>query len=206
MTQPSEARDSQLSSSQRILERAISVIEASGEVAIRTNPIAFECGVTPPILYRAFGSREGLVIAAQAERYRRSSAEAADYLFQYISQSTSQESLRENVARTLDFIFSNDRAASRRLRAEVIGSSISRPALRDEVRKIDNEYSVKIAEAYQLAVNNGWIPSDKDLVPVIRWAQGLINARVLIDDTDDPVISAEWNRLSKDAILRAVFD
>lgn len=207
MTQHVESSETQLSSSQRILQRAIDVIEASGEAAIRTNLIAFECGVTPPILYRAFGNREGLIIAAQAERYRRSSAEATEYLFSYISQSTSRESLRDNVSRSLDYIFSNNRSASRRLRAEVIGSSISRPALREAVHRIDREYSVQIAEAYRIAKENGWIPAEKDLVSVVNWAQGLINSRIVIDDQDDssPAVKM-WDQLSKDAILRAVFD
>ena len=196
----------QLSSAQRILERAIDVIETSGEAAIRTNPIAFECGVTPPILYRAFGSREGLIIAAQAERYRRSSEEAAEYLFEYVRQATSRESLKENVAKTLDFIFSDARTNSRRLRVEVIGSSMSRPELRQHVRAIDEDYSKRIAEAYDSAVSKGWISPDRDLVSIVRWAQGIINARIMVDDIDDPRVAAEWDRLSKEAILRAVFD
>ena len=130
------AETSELSSVQRILERTIQVIEESGEAAIRTNPIAFECGVTPPILYRAFASREGLIIAAQAERYRRSTEVSAKYLYDSIARADSRESLIANVSSLLDFVFSKDRAENRRLRVEVIGSSVSRPQLRELIAGI----------------------------------------------------------------------
>jgi AcrR family transcriptional regulator len=93
----------------RILERAIEVIEAGGEVAIRTNVIAEECGVTAPILYRAFGNREGLVVAAQAERYRRASEVAVAYLVERVTSAGSRAELRDNIIEALDFITSPER-------------------------------------------------------------------------------------------------
>lgn len=201
-----ENAQSELTSTQRILERAIQVIEESGEAAIRTNPIAFECGVTPPILYRAFGSREGLIIAAQAERYRRSTTESFEILKRYIDEATSRDTLLQNIADTLDFIFSDGRAANRRLRAEVIGSSVSRPALREELSRVDREYAALIVEAYQKAIHNGWISSTKNLEVIALWAQGLINARYLFDNHLDSDYGKSWNELTRRAILDAIFN
>ena len=195
-----------LTSSERILERAIQVIEESGEAAIRTNPIAFECGVTPPILYRAFKSREGLIVAAQAERYRRSSAESAKYLCDSIIKATSREDLIARVTRMLDFIFSKERAANRRLRVEVIGSSVSRPELRELIAGIDKEYAVTIALAYQSAVDRGWMSSDKNLEAIALWAQGLVNNRYMPDEMASPEDSVAWDELTRTAILSALFD
>lgn len=206
MSSKVENEQSELTSSQRILERAIQVIEESGEAAIRTNPIAFECGVTPPILYRAFGSREGLIIAAQAERYRRSTSESFEFLKRYIDEATSRDTLRQNISDTLDFIFSDGRAANRRLRAEVIGSSVSRPALREELLRVDREYATLIVEAYQKAFHNGWISSTKNHDVIALWAQGLINSRYLFDEDGDVARGAAWNELTRRAILDAIFD
>ncbi len=195
----------ELSSYERILERAIEVIEKSGEVGIRTNPIAIECGVTPPILYRAFGNREGLIVAAQAERYRRSSLEASEHLFRYIAEADSRESLRANFSRALDLIFGDERAVNRRLRAEVLGSSISRPALREQIRNIDRDYAGAVATAYAPAVDRGWISADKNLFAIALWGQGIINMRVMVDDTDNEPLRAEWDRMAKHAILHEIF-
>jgi AcrR family transcriptional regulator len=201
---PAEISD--LSSTQRILERAIQVIEQSGEAAIRTNPIAFECGVTPPILYRAFTSREGLIIAAQAERYRRSTEVSAKYLYDSIARAESRESLIANVSSLLDFVFSKDRAENRRLRVEVIGSSVSRPQLRELIASIDLEYSVSIALAYQPAVEKGWMSSGKNLEVIALWAQGLLNTRYMVDAAASSEDANTWNELTRQSILAALFD
>jgi len=201
-----EAIDGELTSVQRILERTIQVIETAGEAAIRTNPIAFECGVTPPILYRAYGSREGLIIAAQAERYRRSTEVAMSYLFRYIDDANSREQLRENISTSLDFIFSEQRSENRRLRADVIGSSMSRPELREHLIRIDKDYAAAIEERYQPAVESGWLAADRDYAVVALWAQGIINARVMVDTGAGTETLKAWDDLSKRAILSAIFD
>ncbi len=189
----------------RILERTIEVIEAGGEVAIRTNTIAEQCGVTAPILYRAFTNREGLIVAAQAERYRRASAVSVDYLLDRIKRSTSRDELRANVAETLDFIVSPERSRYRRLRAEVIGSAVSRPALAAEVQRIDREYAGAIAAAYAPAIERGWLAPGVDMAAVALWVQGMVNSRTQIEFGADDEVARHWDGLMKAAALRAIF-
>lgn len=190
---------------ERILERAIEVIEAGGEVAIRTNTIAGECGVTAPILYRAYTNREGLVVAAQAERYRRASAAAVEFLLDRIGRASSREELRANITETMDFIMSPARARNRRLRSEVIGSAVSRPGLAAEVSRIDREYSVAIASVYAPAIERGWIPPGTDLAAVALWIQGMVNGRTQIEFGADGDVGRAWNDLTRSAVLRAIF-
>jgi AcrR family transcriptional regulator len=189
----------------RILERAIEVIESGGEVAIRTNTIAVECGVTAPILYRAFTNREGLVVAAQAERYRRASNIAVAYLSDRVAVASSRNDLRARVAEALDFIMSPARSQSRRLRAEVIGSAVSRPALAAEVRRVDREYSEVIAGTFVPAVDRGWVAPGVDIAAVALWVQGLVNGRTQIEFGADAEVTRKWDNLTREAVLRAIF-
>jgi AcrR family transcriptional regulator len=157
-------------------------------------------------LYRAFGNREGLIIAAQAERYRRSTEAALLYLFRYIDEANSREQLRENISTSLDFIFSEQRSENRRLRADVIGSSMSRPELREHLIRIDKAYAAAIVERYQPAVEKGWLSREKDHAVIALWAQGVINARVMVDKGASAETLTAWDELSKRAILSAIFD
>jgi AcrR family transcriptional regulator len=192
-------------STQRILERAIEVIDEAGEAAIRTNPIAAECGVTPPILYRAFKSREGLVIAAQAERYKRSTEAAAFMLIDLIHSATSPDDLKGKISQALDYIFSDIRRGPREIRTSVIGSAVSRPELRAEIVKIDTWYMTQIADAYEEAIAKGWVDTAIKLQAIVLWAQGLTNSRAMVEFADDKSIADAWNVLSKKAILSAIF-
>ena len=189
----------------KIIERAIAVREKDGEAGIRTNTIAADCGCTAPTLYREFQSREGLIIAAQAERYKRSSQETVTALVRQITIATTREELYDNVSISLDHIFSITRAKYRRLRADVIGSAVSRPELRQEIVRVDTEYSRAIAAAFRPAVEAGWMSPTVNLEVIAFWAQGLVNSRVAIEFDSQSAYATAWDELTKKAILREIF-
>ena len=194
-----------LTAPERILERTIQIIEELGEAGIRTNPIAVECGVTPPILYRAFHSREGLIIAAQSERYRRATELAAEVLYERIASAKSRKELVTNISEFLDFVFLPDRTGARRLRAEVIGSAISRPELQEAIVKIDSAYGQTMAEAIQPAIDKGWVSPHVDMVDLMRWALSVVNSRISIEFDGNHQLGETWNSLTKSAIMTSVF-
>lgn len=189
----------------RILERAIEVIEANGEVAIRTNIIANECGVTPPILYRAFGSREGLVIAAQAERFHRSNVGARNNFSRMITGATDRDDLFSRFTGFLEFLFNDSREYLRGLRAEVVGSAVSRPALRAIINALDDETIADYADQLQRPLELGWIEPKGGLVNISRIAGGIVAARLVIENRLAPDVVAEWDALATEMILRAIF-
>lgn len=190
---------------QRILQRAIEVIEESGEAGIRTNPIAAECGVTPPILYRAFKSREGLIIAAQSERYRRASEVAAEFLCERIESGRTKDELVQNFSSALDYVFADQRTAARLLRTEVIGSAVSRPELREKIVEIDRAYANQIAASLTFAYEQGWIRADVNLEAVTMWGLALVNSRLSIEFDGRSDMKSAWNQFSKRAIIDALF-
>lgn len=206
-TEQTKTKTSHVPSSQRILERAIEVIEKCGEVGIRTNIIANECGVSPPILYRAFGSREGLIIAAQVERYRRSIARITERLVSRIESSNSREELYTSISESLDGMFSTERIPMRHLRAQVLGSAVSRPELQIAIDAINKEFAQSIAQSYQRALENEWVSPEKPLDHIALWIIGMINSRITIEQgaTKDDALGQSWNELTKRHALEAIF-
>ena len=161
--------------------------------------------MTPPILYRAFHSREGLIIAAQSERYRRATELAAEVLYERIASAKSRKELVTNISEFLDFVFLPDRTGARRLRAEVIGSAISRPELQEAIVKIDSAYGQTLAEAFQPAIDQGWISPHGDLVDLMRWALSVVNSRISIEFDGNHQLGETWNSLTKSAIMTSIF-
>lgn len=170
----------QLTSVERILERAIEVIEHGGEVAIRTNTIAKECGVTPPILYRAFDSREGLIIAAQAERYRRTMSDIVTDVVAAFQRASTRESTVAAVRGIVEYAMSGARINSRRLRMEVMGSAVSRPDLAAKIVEADREAIGKIVDSMSPAQRAGWFAPDVNVAAVVYWVFGMTNGRLAI--------------------------
>ena len=114
---------------QKILDEAIRIIEANGEAGLRVHDIEVAVDVTPPSIYHFFGSRDGLVSAAQAERLVRSFAEFNAVSDSILSGVSSRAELREAVRNILTMIYDPSRSLPRQQRLFALGSAEGRPEL-----------------------------------------------------------------------------
>lgn len=78
----------------RILSLAVAVIDAGGEAALRVSDIVARAGVSQPVLYYHFKNRDGLVIAAQVERYTRQTRADIAAIGRAVERCESAEDLR----------------------------------------------------------------------------------------------------------------
>lgn len=189
----------------KILERAIEVIAEGGETAIRTNPIAYECGTTPPVLYRAFGSREGLVIAAQSERYRRSIADIIEFLAARFEVTTSSEDLKRSLRLAVNAAFDPARSNARQVRAEVLGAAVSRPELRAAVVAVDRTLISRLEASLAHGVAAGWLVGGPRLRAVLMWSMGATNGRLNVEFDPEADYSREWNDVAREGFVHALF-
>ena len=191
---------------QRLLAEAVRVIEADGEVAIRIRDVAAACGVTSPIVYKAFGSREGLIVAAQTERYIRSWRETASDVPGAIATATTVDELKDVVAQVIRRILGPDRYIHRRIRHEVLGSLVHSPPLEravvEQLRLMRNAF----ADAFRSVQQRGLIRQDIDVATVFMWYIGQIEGRFMIEIDPEGVDQEAWNKIFIEAIFFSLFD
>jgi AcrR family transcriptional regulator len=187
-------------SAQRLLSRAIEIIQEKGEAAVRVWDIAEDCGVTAPTIYRSFGNREGLVIAAQAERYRRAMALGEQLEAFGLAAATSEEEFRERVAALEDLVLSRQRENFRRVRLSVLGSAIARPDLLAAVVAVDLETAEIIARDLEPAQRNGWIREDLDLLAFSAWYISTVTGRATIEFPGADINADAWDDLTRTAL------
>ena len=193
--------EDELDTRERLLRAAIEVIATSGERAIRVREIAAAAGVTEPSLYHFFGSREGLIIAAQATRYREEQIEGLDRFVAAVESAKSLEDFVAAIATTLTWAFRSERRQVRATRIDVFGSAQSRPQLATELAAAQQQASSALANVLRLAQARGWIPDDRDCGILATWILGQISSRVFIEIDPELAGSTEWNDLSLTAVL-----
>lgn len=194
-----------MTSPQRILERAIEVLEEQGEAGIRTHQIAEDCGVTAPILYRAFGDREGLIVAANAERYRRNRDYMGPEFREAVMECSSRDDFRAVVERVIAFMISPDRATARRFRASVLGGAVTRPHLAAEVTRADAGVVSAYCEVLEFAREKGWVEYSGGFSALVYWWLGTIDGRVHLEIGGGEAHLADWDRLFTTSIMVALF-
>ena len=190
----------------RLLEEAIRVIEAAGEGAVNMRAVASACGVTTPIIYKAFGGREHLIVAAQAERFRRAIDGVATPFATLVEAATSADEMRSVLAALLDATHHPDRREFRRMQIEVLGAAVGRPHLRAAVDDALRSLIDRSALALESARRRGLVRADLPVPEFLWWFFGQVQGRLLVEQTDAMVDDTAWNATSVRAVFAALFD
>jgi AcrR family transcriptional regulator len=128
---------------QQILEAAEAVFAARGVKAASMEEIAERVGVTKPLLYEYFGSKDGLVVAC----IRRARAELLERTWEAVEPAeTAEERMRLGVLAFFDFIADHAAAwAVVRGEAAILGEAV---AAVEEVRSQQTDYVAGVLASY----------------------------------------------------------
>lgn len=183
------------------------MIEQEGETALRVNEIARAAGIAKPSLYHFFGSREGLIAAAQAERYRRAMLVGYEEVIARIEQGMTAEELM-TLMYAWNESFTGEEAQHRRaVRLAVLGSSVSRPDLREEIAKVDRRVEQYLVDLITLVTDRGWVHLPSTIRPfdLAVWLNGLWNGRYGADIDPDPAAADGWDRVTNTVLTHLLF-
>lgn len=191
--------------SARILEAAIEAIEEGGEASLRIDVVARAAGISKPALYYFFGDREGLVAAAQAERYRRSLLNGLTESIELTKAATSREEFEALLPLFLGVITQPSGTHRRAQRMQVLGSAVSRPTLTAEVVAA-TELAVELTkELARIPFERGWATSGVDPDTIAVWWLCMAQGRHLLDLVADEHRLAEANKVALDQVRRLFF-
>lgn len=188
----------------KILDLAVAAIDAGGEAGLRVTHIIAEAGITPPVLYYHFGSRDGLVIAAQIQRYTRQTKADIAAIGRGVAKCSSAEELRTALVITWKRSLAQ-RAESRWRRTNVVGSAYARPELMSAVAQAQDEIVAELTRILEPCRERGWLRPGIDLPSAIAWHHSLLIGRVYIEHGQREGDTAEWDRLTLDALCQAFF-
>jgi len=185
---------------ERLLKATAAVIDKGGESAVRIRDITKACTITAPSIYHFFGSREGLIDAAQAYRFSRGQRELGLAFSTALYKCRSKKDLTELAHRFLDLMFSSDRRAKRNSRLNVLGNAIYRPELSKELAVAQDLSNKIVGDPLRFAQAKGWVRDDFDPEMFAAWLNGVVNSRRLIEIGGNHPHGSEWDVIAKRSI------
>lgn len=201
----SRHKNSEMSTRDRLIEAAISTIEAEGEVALRVDRVAEVAGFTKPVLYHHFNDREGIIAAAQAERFRRSLDTGMTAAIERVDSATSATEFLAAM-RTLMMDYSGpDGEARRRFRIEVLGSAVSRPALMASVVAASRAHVDRLEMPLRIAEARGWLCPKVPIRHFAQWWVGLVLMRFLFEIDPEGFDPASWDVITDSVLTSDIF-
>lgn len=184
-----------------LLDAALADMEATGEASIRITKILQESGVTNGSLYHHFGSREGLVQAAIAERFLGSVTKGLAVFASRVSEVTSTEELFNVFREELVRIGSPEVQVQRVHRMTALAAALPRADLLERIIAEQGHYFDGAAEAIGRLQDQGFIRSDIDVRAFSAWFLGLSLSRLLSDIDPDLNPDAEWSQYTYTALV-----
>lgn len=165
----------------RIVDATIAAIESGGEPALRVNDIARDSGVSVATLYHYFGDREGLVVAARQKQYAGSTGIYYDEFSRAVRGSSTCAELSTVLCNFFGQATSESSRAMRFLRAEIIGSSRTRPQLAAALRDVQEDLATKLTDVFADAQNRDLLRRTVNAREIAEFALTIHMGSVLSD-------------------------
>lgn len=185
---------------ERLLKATAAVIDKGGESAVRIRDITKACTITAPSIYHFFGSREGLIDAAQAYRFSRGQRELGLAFSTALYKCRNKKELTELAHRFLDLMFAPERRATRNSRLNVLGNAIYRPELSKELAVAQDLSNKIVGDPLRFAQAKGWVRDDFNSEMFAAWLNGVVNSRRLIEMGGNHPHGSEWDVIAKRSI------
>ena len=166
---------------QRILEAAMAAIEAEGEAGLRILEIAAEADVAQGLISHHFGSRDGLVAAAQRERFAGQMEKDRERLMRLIGANPSRDQFVDGIAKLTRDVVRRARRDARLDRAAMVGAAHGRPEYREELGPIVASLIDGLTHAVSHAQAAGYVRKDLDPRAVATFIQAYAFGIVLSD-------------------------
>jgi len=188
----------------RLLDCAITAIEQHGEAGLRVQEVARQAGMSVSAIYHRFGSRQGLVEAAQERRFIDTWGDTVTRdltaLEVIVTTARDQDHLRSMMSKMGDTIAGAERAPGRLKRMTIIGSSVNQPHLRQVIADFYRDFGDQTAALHRQAMARGLIRTDVHPEIAGAWVHAQLFGRVL-GDIGDPIVSEEpTNSIRRKAI------
>jgi AcrR family transcriptional regulator len=172
-----------------LLDTAIRLIEERGQDGLTVEDVLIESGTSSSSLYHHFGSRQGLVTAAQDESYRRlARQEDRSNLDGGLTATTSEEFLAYVTAQIVRIVTDPDNRSVRQTRLEVVARSFGSPPLAAQTTDVQEKMFDVIAAMFASAQERGLINPDLDARAYAAWFHGMTLSRTITEtgsvDTD----------------------
>lgn len=191
---------------ERLLRATMALIEQGGEPAVKVKPLTDGLGVNVTAIYRYFGDRQGLINAAQAERYVGGITRDVHSLTDMLTAATSATDFRKRVNLLVIDILGQQRFPHLMRRVNIVGSAHARPELLDHIGEASRAATNDAIVVLEMAQERGWILPKANVPVVMSWLNSVFFGRLLVwIDPDPPQDDDAWLMMVLEPLNQALF-
>lgn len=165
-----------------LLDTAVAMLDQRGPEGFTVDEVLVESGTSSSSLYHHFGSRRGLLIAAQEESYRRLfRREDRGNLDGGLGATTTEEFLDYVAGQIARIVTDPANRAVRRTRLAVAARSLTSPELAAQTAAVQEKMFDAMAAMFDDAQARGLIDRGLDTRAYAAWFHGMVLGRTVTE-------------------------
>jgi AcrR family transcriptional regulator len=185
-----------VSTRQRLLELAIIELDTNGLSGFDLDELLAKSKISKGSLYHHFGSKSGLIIAAEVHLLLATYDQGNRLLRLLIENTKNADEFASHMELMVRTATNKESDESRRRRVRAIAMAQHNPALAKEISKSQIEGTNYLTDTMQIAVDNGWLRPDINVRAFSYWQQGMFFGHKLLDITDEDDLKDPWNKIA----------
>ena len=185
---------------EKLLEVTISELDRVGSAEIDLDSLLRKSKISKGSLYHHFGSKNGLLAAAEAQQFMKYLKREGETFRKLIEDCATKQKFIELVAAVMKITRLESNLAFRKKRVRAIAMSFNDENLAQVLKNAQIEVTEYLAGSFQIAKDRGWVKPDTDLMALSYWIQGVFIGHIMLDITEQTEHEDAWSQVAYQAL------
>ena len=185
---------------EKLLEVTISELDRVGLAEIDIDSLLRKSKISKGSLYHHFGSKNGLLAAAEAQQYMKYLKREGETFRKLIEDCATKQKFVDLVAGVMKITRLESNLDFRKKRVRAIAMSFNDENLAQVLKNAQIEVTEYLAGSFQIAKDRGWVKPDTDLMALSYWIQGVFIGHIMLDITEQTEHEDAWSQIAFQAL------
>ena len=185
---------------EKLLEVTISELDRVGLAEIDIDSLLRKSKISKGSLYHHFGSKNGLLAAAEAQQFMKYLKREGETLRKLIEDCATKQKFVDLVAGVMKITRLESNLDFRKKRVRAIAMSFNDENLAQVLKNAQIEVTEYLAGSFQIAKDRGWVKPETDLMALSYWIQGVFIGHIMLDITEQTEHEDAWSQIAFQAL------
>ena len=185
---------------EKLLEVTISELDRVGLAEIDIDSLLRKSKISKGSLYHHFGSKNGLLAAAEAQQFMKYLKREGETFRKLIEDCATKQKFVDLVAGVMKITRLESNLDFRKKRVRAIAMSFNDENLAQVLKNAQIEVTEYLAGSFQIAKDRGWVKPDTDLMALSYWIQGVFIGHIMLDITEQTEHEDAWSQIAFQAL------
>jgi len=190
----------------KLLDVATNELDRVGLAKIDIDSILRKSKISKGSLYHHFGSKNGLLAAAEAQQFFKYLERDVGTLRVLIEECKTKQAFVNLVAAAIEITRLKENLEFRKKRVRAIAMSFNDKTLAQVLKNRQTNLSQHLADSFQIAKDHEWVRQDVDLIALSYWLQGVFIGHIMLDITEQFEHEEAWNQVAFQALQQFLTD